>query len=142
MKLIEKLPKKKASLLIFIVLSFLSLVGCPDNDGIPRHFNIINNSNRPIYYAFSYSFPDTAISKINNVPYSNGNKTHKINSFDSISTGTNVFELNTTTLMFIFDAELIENTSWDSIIKYNYVLKRYQLTLDDLEKDNWVIKFP
>ena len=44
--------------------------------------------------------------------------------------------------IYIFDALVIEQTPWDTIVKYNKVLKRYQFTQTDLEKMNWEIKYP
>jgi len=44
--------------------------------------------------------------------------------------------------MFIFDAHTIETTPWDSIVKHNMILKRYQLTKTDMEKSNWTITYP
>ena len=106
----------------------------------PRHFKIKNNSNTSIFYAYSY--PDTSLAKINNIPYSNENQTHNIIAKDSLYEGTNVLELNPICLMFIFNANTIETTPWDSIVKHYTVLKRYQLTKSDMEKSNWTITYP
>jgi hypothetical protein len=44
-------------------------------------------------------------------------------------------------LLFIFDADVIEKTPWDTIVKYDMFLKRYQFTKDELEKMNWEIVY-
>ena len=44
--------------------------------------------------------------------------------------------------VYIFDAELIENTPWEVIAKDYLVLKRYDLTLEDLQRLNWKITYP
>jgi hypothetical protein len=108
----------------------------------PLHFEIKNNSNSSIYFAFSYSYPDTNIARISNIPYSGGNQTHKIFAQNSTSEGTNVFGISQTTQMFIFDANIIENVPWDSIVAHNMVLKRYQFMESDMQKANWIITYP
>ena len=125
--------------IIFVCLNFLS---CNPHDDYVRHFKIKNNSNAPIYYAFSYSYPDTSLNKINNIPYFNGNQTQKIFANDSLSEGTNVLYINSTCLMFVFDAHVIETTPWDSIVKRYMVLKSYHLTKNNVEKMNWIITYP
>jgi len=45
-------------------------------------------------------------------------------------------------MVYVFDAHVIETTAWDSV-KANYlVLKRYDLSLDDLKRMNWTITYP
>lgn len=127
---------------IGIIFICLNLLGCNPHDDYVRHFKIINNSDASIYIAFSYSYPDTSLSKINNIPYSNANQTQKVFSKNSLSQRTGVFEISSTCLMFIFDAHTIETTPWDSIVKHNKVLKRYQLTKSDMEKMNWIVTYP
>jgi len=61
---------------------------------------------------------------------------------DGKTEGIGEFNLNQTTLVFIFDAHTIETTPWDSIVKHYMVLKRYQLTKSDMEKMNWIITYP
>ncbi len=47
-----------------------------------------------------------------------------------------------TMMVYVFDAHVIETTAWDSV-KVNYlVLKRYDLSLDDLKRMNWTITYP
>ena len=47
-----------------------------------------------------------------------------------------------TVFVYIFDAELIENTPWEVIARDYLVLKRYDLTLEDLNSLNWNIPYP
>jgi hypothetical protein len=126
-------------------ISFLACIGiiyvsCHVDHDIK--FDIINSSNSSIYYAFSFAYPDTNLSLIDFVPYSGGNETLKILAHDGKTEGRGIFDLNPTTLVFIFDANTIETTPWDSIVKHYLVLKRYQLTKVDMEKNNWTISYP
>lgn len=126
-------------------ISFLAFIGITFVSCYVDHYskvNIINKSNYSIYYALSYSFPDTGLSRIDFVPYSGGNQTHKILSHDGKTEGRGEFNINPTTLVFIFDAHTIETTPWDSIVKQYMVLKRYQITEGELQKSNWTITYP
>ena len=126
----------------FIIILLIGLESCHHNNDDPTHFKIINASNKSIYYAFSYSYPDTSISKINNYPYDNGNKTAKINFKDSVYLRSGAIGISKITQIFVFDAYAIENSPWDSIIIHNNVLKRYQFSESDLKDWNWTIKYP
>jgi len=134
--------KKKLLILIMPILFIgLNSSSCKDEDD-PVHLKIKNNSNFSIYYALSYSYPDTALNRITDIPNDNENKTSKINANDSISVRTGFLAISPITQMFIFDAKTIENTPWDSIVKHNMVLKRYQLTKSDVKNSGWTITYP
>jgi len=47
-----------------------------------------------------------------------------------------------TNFVYIFDAAVVENTSWEVIARDYLVLKRYDLTLEDLQRLNWKITYP
>ncbi len=47
-----------------------------------------------------------------------------------------------TLIIYVFKSQILENIPWDTI-KANYlVLKRYDLSLDDLNRMNWTITYP
>jgi hypothetical protein len=127
--------------LVLIGISFICLnYSCHDTP--ESKFEIRNNSDSSIYFAFSYSYPDSSLSRINSVPYYKGNLWQKLLAHEGKYEGTGIFDLSQTTLVFIFDAQTIENTPWDSIVKHRTVLKRYQLTKSDMEKCDWTIIYP
>jgi len=47
-----------------------------------------------------------------------------------------------TVFVYIFDAAIIENTSWDIVARDYLVLKRYDLTLEDLQRLDWRVTYP
>lgn len=47
-----------------------------------------------------------------------------------------------TLLVYVFDAEIIDNVPWDSIVLDYMVLKRYDLSLENLKKMDWIIPYP
>jgi len=47
-----------------------------------------------------------------------------------------------TVFVYVFDAELIENTPWEVVARDYLVLKRYDLTLGDLQRLDWRVTYP
>ena len=43
---------------------------------------------------------------------------------------------------FVFDAAIVENTPWEVVARDYLVLKRYDLTLKDLQRLDWKITYP
>jgi hypothetical protein len=130
---------------IFLLASFgiiFIFMNSSCHDPHDSKFLIRNTSDSSVYFAFSYSYPDTSLSRINSVPHYNGNMWQKLLAHEGKYETTGVFDLNPTTFVFIFDAHTIETTPWDTIVKHYNILKRYQLTKDDMEKLDWVITYP
>jgi hypothetical protein len=105
---------------------------------------IQNNSNLRIYIYPQVNYPDTTINPYNpsvNENYEVFPHTEKRiiqHSWDQVVT----MSPSDTLMMFIYDANMIDSTSWDTVI-YNYItLMRYDLSLEDLQGMNWKITYP
>lgn len=100
-----------------------------------RYFDVKNNTSKLIYWSTSYSYPNTSLKSIENVP--SKNTAYKVypGKIESFTMG--IFSYNPTAQVFIFDADVIENIPWDTIVKYNMFLKRYQFTESELKKMNY-----
>ena len=125
---------------LITLLVSLSVSGCHKEEH--RYIYVKNKSDKPMYYGLSYSFPDTSLQKIGNVPGDSGNKSHKILSGEQKTMMAAALTVNSTIQLFIFDADVIEKNPWDSIVAHRMVLKRYQFTESDMEKMNWTITYP
>ena len=44
--------------------------------------------------------------------------------------------------IYVFDAAVVENTPWEVIARDYLVLKRYDLSLEDLQKLDWRVTYP
>jgi len=44
--------------------------------------------------------------------------------------------------LFLFDKQTVIEQPWDTIVKNNMILKRYDLSLEDLNSMNWTITYP
>lgn len=122
------------------LLLIIILVICMSCHGDTK-FRINNNSDDHIYFSLGYTYPDKTI------PI---NYPSRIDSRDGItvfspSKWENVFKnrLHADTLMiYIFDAKTMEKYKWYQIQKNNKYIKRYDLSLEDMEKRNWIIEYP
>jgi len=108
---------------------------------------IKNNSQENIYYDFSYDYPDTSIDHY--YPRNDPNvylvKSNSEKKYTSRAKWEAVFgsEIpSDTLLLFIFDSYVLETIPWDTVRKKYLILKRYDLSYDDLERMNWTITYP
>ncbi len=136
--------KKIFNLLMFLFF-LVSASTCKDKvppfDRVYR-FWVKNNSQKSIAFLVSYNYPDTIIpdayNKIRGV--SPGSKT----SYDSKEKWEDVFsKLPADTLsIFIFDGDTLSKYDWQ-VVRNNYkILKRYDISLDDLYNNNGIIAYP
>lgn len=136
--------------ILFAIISiFLVSSTCEKEDG-HETITFKNNSNVRIYVkSDNIIFPDTSIifgdlTKAGSVymvqPYTTdiGVLDRDGNTYEQLLN----HPTQDTLMIFIFDAQIIESTPWD-IVKANYlVLKRYDLSLEDLQEMNWTITYP
>ena len=135
--------KKVLKLLIFLLL-LLSIESCKDSHPFERgyRFWIENESDDLIYFLVSYSYPDTIIpdsyDKIKGV--SVGSETP----YDSDDPWEEVFdELPSDTLsIFIFDGDSIDESNWQEIREGYKILKRFDISYDDLKQNKWIVTYP
>lgn len=134
---------KLISVVVFLTM-VLSSNSCSDEDF--TKLKVCNSFNKAIYVSFSTWYPDTTI--INPSPYYNRNHDKiEVNSIQkewlkSASEGLFISSKIDTLSLFVFDADLIESHYWDTI-KANYsILCRYDLSLSDLKKLNWIVPYP
>lgn len=136
---------------ILMVLSFIFLLNTCDknNENYHKTIEIINNSDKAVYAYFDFSYPDTLA--LTGIPSSSEPSIYKIGSYEKNKTALwlNVYyeiifrdrrRISSDTLMvFIMDAERIES---DDILINNTVIQRYDLSLPDLQKINWILTYP
>jgi len=127
--------------LILVLIVVVCSANCCNNEAY-REIYIHNKSDKTIYYGVGYSYPDTNLIQINAIPGHNGNISHRIEKGKQGVLMAAQFSLNPTLQLFIFDADTIETTPWDSIVKHYTVLKHYKFTRSDMEKNNWTITYP
>ena len=128
---------------IFLVIIFFSVIACRNDTDCHYNIYVNNRSDRAIYFDFSPLYPDTLfydnptssgdMFKLN--PHQTSNDGHK-------SCVEGYFYRVPKIIYFIYDAQLLETTPWDSVAKKYMILKRYELSLEDLKRTNWTISYP
>ena len=111
-----------------------------------------NNSDKTIYSNYSRSYPDTSLVNTDMIRIND----YKILPNDSTnirasSSWGGCWEKKFTSeeplpmervIVFIFDEKVIKTMTWDTIKANNLYLKRYDLTLGDLQNSNWRVIYP
>jgi len=104
---------------------------------------IFNNSDKAIYFHISPAYSDTLILDFNPTE---ANKDFKIEKFSSKkdifrSCIEGKFYNSSEIRYFIYDAQILDSTPWDTIVNNYMILKRFDLSLEDLQKMNWTISY-
>jgi hypothetical protein len=117
---------------------------CKDIDHWDFKLKITNNSDRIIYFYNSDIYPDTTISfeynPINSIGYRVNPGVTESNRIRG--TWEDKFQYIDTLMIFIFDEETLQIVPWDTIQEKYMILKRYDLSLEDLQGMNWTITYP
>lgn len=131
-------------LAVFIVFQSSS---CLDKDN-ERHkiIKIVNNSDKDIYYYESARFPDTTFFDASPTyapfDYKIPAKSFKESQMRGYYEDAILANPYGKIIIFIYDANTIETTPWDTVMAKYLVLKRYDLGVEDLNRLNWIINFP
>ncbi len=111
------------------------------------HYGImfVNNSDKEVFVRADWWYPDTVITFGNPARAENeylvaahSNSNHPLSSSESYEKG---FSFHERFMVFVMDAELVRNTPWDTVKSKYLVLKRYDLSFDDLDSMNWTITY-
>jgi hypothetical protein len=135
----------RLTFLSFFILLVLS--PCCHSPEIDERLRIINNSDIDVYVEQASHRVDTDYIPLY---YDIGNDPKKYKVYSGETKKYVVFQkwediflfykVDTLSL-FIFDAEIIENTIWHTIPMEFKFLQRYDFTLTDLERMNWMVVY-
>lgn len=131
---------------IAILLSciFFMASTCKNLPLAERYYSIeiINNSNQKIYFFDSQNFPDTSLTV--DKPYFSGAVAHSTGSIDKTQEWQDIISSipSDTLTIFILSNDTVNTYPWETIRGTYNILKRYDLSLQDLENSNWTITYP
>ncbi len=138
---------------IILLLNIIPLlVSCEATNTARCHkiITFVNKTNKTIYVERSEDYPVFEAYKYDSDPLNNSNTT-KVSANESsqnvLPSYGNCYEkmypsIKSGILMvYIFDGPTLETQGWDYIKTNNLVLKRYDLTLQNLEDMNWIITY-
>ena len=148
MKTLEDMKKAIIILLLaWVCLASYCTKPRKENDNCHTAIRFSNNTSKALYimdYPLAHYFPDPF--DITNLP-----RGYKVNSGEQNNRKMRVHDecleiyiKNSmgTVFVYVFDAEIIENTEW-KVVKRDYlVLKRYDVSLKDLQQLDWTITYP
>lgn len=142
----------KMKLIMLIVTSLFLNQACGDKEkDCHKTITFKNATTDTLYVVGSTFYPDTSI--YSGIPNPVLDPTHtKVLPEETNTTalwGKDCIELafkslipSDTMMIYVFDAKVLEGSAWETV-KTNYlVLKRYDLSLQDLEGVNWTITYP
>ncbi len=138
---------------IILLLNIIPLlISCEATNTAKCHkiITVVNKTNKTIYVDASESYPVTDFTKLIVDPLFNPQTTKveaNASSKNVLPTYGNCYEAmfpnikSGIMMVFVFDGPTLETQGWAYIKANNLVLKRYDLTLKDLEDMNWTITY-
>lgn len=147
-----KIKPMKPILLFIVVLSLIKVTSCGDDNAPPLAekfytITIRNQSSESIYFYFAgnnaeIQYPDTTLP-------SNKPSLIKVKPDDYFQVDSRnpwkeeIKKLPADTLsVYIFDSDTYQDSAWSKIKNEYLVLKRYDLSYEDIEKRDFEIKYP
>lgn len=139
----------KMALSKFIVLIGIAMLFCNAQcrkNSCKKCYTIKNLSTKAIYFGTQF---DSALIRLNYPPGAspaefkcevNSEKSECGHEFSCALQGLDSYYPKA--YFFIFDANVIETTNWDTIKQNRLLLKRFDLTKAQLDSCNWVITYP
>lgn len=140
-------------MLITLIISSILLISikCVDNDkNCHNTISFQNTSSKTVYVEYLGGYPDTTYFKYEPNPVLSPEvskalpgETNK-RALESRSCWEDKFKdliKSDTVMIYVFDAQVLESTAWDTVVKKYLILKRYDLSLQDLQKSNWTVTY-
>ena len=151
------------SIKLFLLLMLFMLDSCVFFD-MPKHvfqdLRFVNNSDSDVsFYPYSFSFailkyemfyPDTLLPPLD-TGYVSMDDFHKVlpmksYTFHSLLEQTHLKKIpnrkDSLLMFYVFSVDTLEKYSWEEIREGYMVLKRYDLSITDLDSLNWTITYP
>ncbi len=126
--------------IVFIVIMSFILMGCPDPDECcDSTITIINNSQGDVIPWEAYSDVDTTISFV--LPQ-NAEIILAESELRIEGNFINTMQNGSTMRLFLFSRDTVDQVSWERIRDEYLILRRYDLTLEDLESMDWIVEYP
>ena len=118
---------------LVLLLSVICISATCSKSRVSTAFFLKNNSSKIVYYSEKY--PDTSVAEILNEISIDPLQT-KGPFYYTVSPGSGIVEI------FLFDSITVVSNPWDSITEKYMVLRRYDLTIDSVNKMNRIVTYP
>jgi hypothetical protein len=132
---------------IYLMLSSLLIITstCDMLKNEDPKLRVKNVSEKAIYVSWTTDYPDTSFNRVANPTYNPELykvEAHSVQKEYYKAPSKGLFRDVDTISVFIFDAQVLESTPWDTVKAKYLILKRYDLSLDDLINMNWILTYP
>lgn len=132
-------------IMLLFLISYLN-IGCDgkESNNCHKFITFRNDFIADIYVDGSFSYPDTSIRFQPNFADKIGITKNKpaLWGRDCYENKFAIPYINDTLMIFVFDAQVFENTHWDSVVKDYMIIKRYDVSLQDLRDNDWLLTYP
>ncbi len=133
-----------------ILLFSFVLFSCKARKCQHDSIKVNNNSSAAIYIIGDPHYPDSNLSiRYKSGSLINDSSRKKISPHQSgllfgHQCAEDIFDKdnNSKMMLFIFDANTIENTPWSQVVSNNLYIKRYDLSYNDMNSMGWEINYP
>lgn len=113
-----------------------------------KEIKVVNKSNKKIYLSEYYNNLEITVPKITRSPLGSwqyvieNQESSKVFLYDGTCIEHLFYPINKGIMtVFVFDGSILESKGWDYVKENNLFLKRYDLTLKNLEDMNWKITY-
>ncbi len=141
------------NILYLIVLLIGSASSCDKDNGIGHgddELTTTNNANHSVFSIITFNYPDTSLQQngscIGCFVEINANSSYQHFYFPNSKYGwkSHIVDRNlqNTLTMFIIHKDTLNKYSFEQIQEDYNILKRYDLSIDDLEKQDWTLTYP
>ena len=126
---------------LFMILLVLSSVSCQKLFDHAYIIKIQNNSKDTIQFYASYNYPDTSMDVTK--PLLKMVYPSKYSSLESKKQWDNVLVAPSDTIsIFILSKDTLDKYDWAKIRNDYNILKRYDLSLEELKRQSWIVTYP
>lgn len=126
-------------ILSILIALFLCSSSCEKLVDHVYSIKIQNNSEGAISFYVSINYPDTSI--VSEKPQLKIAYPSKYTYWDSKENWDDIVPSDTIAV-YIFSKNTVDLYSWEEIKNDNMILKRYDLSIKDLEKQSWTVTYP
>lgn len=131
----------KMNILVILSMMLFCSASCEKLFDHAYIIKIQNNSKDTVQFYESYNYPDTSI--VQNKPILTRVYPKDYSHLESKKDWDEVLVSPKDTIsIFILSKDTVDKYSWEKIRSDYNVLKRYDLSLDDLEKRSWTVTYP
>lgn len=138
LKIYKTMKMLKINILIIMSIIFCN-ASCEKIVDHGYYLKVQNNTNDTIWCYASYSYPDTSLTE--DKPLLQMMEPMSYTKLESKEEWEDVLSKDTICI-FILSNDTVDKYSWEEIRSHYNILKRYDLSLDDLKQMNYTIIYP